>query len=270
MRCARQGLAAMAGIAVLAALAALGGRAVALTSEDEPTAGGDDTEAADGGRDDADTDAPSVAAPPPLPSVSLSGGLTCCVPLIAEATTRWRYGRARRDASIDETTSRVRVSGSGSGCNGLKVDFSVELFVPALRVGSYTLGPTSPAPVRPPGALWGELWARRDRSSATPDVEWDTRGAGGSQRWAAAGAGAAERRASRDPEEVHPSPTLTLLITSMTEMAHASERVPDGTVTLDTTRFRIHGSIRGVLPCTRGRPPSGPSACRAETLVGSF
>ena len=258
MKRTRHGLVAMAGIAVVAGGTAIGRQAVAVTSPDETPATGetDDRTDADGGRDDADPDAPSISAGPPAPaSVVLSGGLTCSIPSIAEASTRWRYGRARSDASIDEATSRVRVSGSGSGCDGLKVDFSVELLVPVLHVGSYSLGPTSPSPVRPPTALWANLWARRDRSSAIPDLEWDTRAGGAA--------------------------AVTLIITSLTETTHAAERAAEGTVTLDTTRFRIHGSIRAALPCARG-PMVGLgrgggaglgahlSSCRAEALVGSF
>ena len=107
--------------------------------------------------------------------VSLSGGLTCSIPSIGEASTRWRYGRTRSDASVDETTSRVTVSGSGSGCDGLKVDFSVELLVPALEVGSYSLSAAAGAPVAAAPPLWANLWARRDRASASADLEWDTR-----------------------------------------------------------------------------------------------
>jgi hypothetical protein len=277
MKLTHRGLVAMSGIAVVAGGTAIGGQAVAVTSPDEtPTTGEtDDRSDADGGGDEADTDAAPVSAGPPSPaSVALSGDITCSIRSTAEASTRWRYGRARSDASIDEATSRVRVSGSGSGCDGLKVDFSAELLVPVLHVGSYTLGPTSSSPVRAPAALWANLWARRDRSSATPDLEWDTR-AGGSEVSSIQGAGAGPSRPTRAPPGGRPPATLALIITSLTEMTHASERVRDGTVTLDTTRFRVHGSIRAALPCARAGASSGGlgahlSSCRAEALVGSF
>jgi hypothetical protein len=236
------------GLTVVAALTTLGGGAMdpAWADDTSPTSEVEGVADSPDGGDDASTDAPSFpdTAPASEVSMTLSGALTCAVPAMAEASMMWRYGRARSDASINETTSHVRISSSGSGCDGLKVDVSFELVAAELRPGSYVLGATSNAHVRAP-SLWASLWARRDRSSATPDLEWDTRAWGGKNA------------------------RLTLIITSMTEISHAAERLREGTVTRDTTRFLIHGSIRGSLPCTEATSARRPS-CRIETLVGSF
>ena len=60
-----------------------------------------------------------------------------------------------------------------------------------------------------------------------------------------------------------------MTITSVMEISHTSERLRAGTFTLDTTRFRVHGSIVGTLPCARAVAPH-QSSCRPETLVGAF
>ncbi len=254
MKLTRQRLAILTAVATLAAVTTGGGRAIAVSSADETSTPNEaESPTADpNAGDDAGADAvPVVAAPT---SVSLSGGLSCSIPSIAEASTRWRFGRTRTNTSIDETTSRLRVSGSGSGCDGLKVDFSVELLLPTLKEGSYDLSPTSSAAARaaaPP--LWANLWARADRASATPEIEWDTRlrSPGAPVRPPKGGA------------------SLAVTITSVTEISHTSERLREGTVTMDTTRFRVHGSVAASLPCTRA-VAWRQSSCRAETLLGSF
>lgn len=235
------------GLTVVAALTTLCGGAMDLAWAGGASRASEGEEVADSpdGGDDASTDASSPGtAPASEASMTLSGTLTCAVPAMAEASTSWRYGRARSDASLDETTSHVRISGSGFGCDGFKVDVSFELLAPVLRTGTYVLGATSNAHVRAP-SLSANLWARYDRSSTTPDLEWDTRAWGGKNA------------------------RLTLMITSVTETSHATERLREGTVTRDTTRFLIHGSIRGSLPCTEATSARRPT-CRAEALVGSF
>jgi hypothetical protein len=221
-------------LAILVGIAAAGvggGAAVAVTPADTSDGASGLVDDADGGSDDAETQA--VVAPPP-PSVALSGGLGCSIQSIAEASTRWRYGRARNDASINETTSHVRVSGSVSGCEGLRADFSVVLLLPSLRIGAYGSGPDS----------WASVWGRTDRSSTAPDVEWDTR--------------------------VHAAPSrLALTITHLAEISHTSEHGRDGAVSVETTRFSVHGTITATLPCARAVAALRAS-CRAETLVGSF
>ncbi len=263
MKFKRHRLAVLAGVTAAGAATICGGTAIAVTASEETSppigeASGSAQDAdelaassdPDAGEDDR-RDALSAAVSP-APTIALSGGLACSIPSTVEASTRWRYGRARSDASIDETTSHVRVSGSASGCDGLKMDFSVDLVLPALRLGSYGSSPNSGAPARTPTSmpvatnLWASLWARTDRASATPEVEWDTRFRGGS------------------------SASLMLTITSLAEVSHTSERPGrDGTVTLETTRFGVHGSIVAVLPCARA-VASRRSNCRTETLLGSF
>jgi hypothetical protein len=265
MKPTRPGLALLTGIAALATLAAGtgGAGAIAATSPDDLAPPGEPWGLEEGTNagEDASADAVSGATPDPpsMTSVSLSGGLACSIPSIGEASTRWRYGRTRSDASIDETTSRVSVSGSGSGCDGLKVDFSVELLVPALRLGSYSLSDAARSPSGDAPPLWADLWARRDRASANPDLEWDTRLSRPSRPTAPA----------RTPDAPGAPATLAMTITSVTEISHTSERLRGGTFTLDTTRFRVHGSIAGTLPCTRAVAPHR-STCAAETLVGTF
>ena len=254
MKLARHRLAIITGVATLAAVTTGGGGAIAVTSPDETSAQNEaeSPTANPNAGDDAGTDALLVVAVPT--SVALSGGLTCSIASIAEASTRWRFGRTRTHASIDEATSRVRVSGSGSGCDGLKVDFAVELVVPSLREGTYNLSPTASAAAQaaaPP--LWASLWARADRASATPEIEWDTR----------------LRSPGSPAQPPKGSASLAVTLTSVAEISHTSERLREGTVTVDTTRFRVHGSVAASLPCTRAIAWR-QSSCRAETLLGSF
>ncbi len=246
----RGGLWVLAGVTAAGVATIFGETATAVTAADEmPAAGAELHPAEDLSADsDAGDDARSDAPPPiasPAPEIALAGGVLCSIPSIVEATTRWRYGRARVDASIDETTSHVTVRGSASGCDGLKMDLSIDLLIPALRVGSYRLTPSSGSPTRTP-YLFANLWARTDRASPTPEIEWDTRARGASPA------------------------SLTLTITSLAESSHTSERSGrDGTVTLATTRFDIHGSIAAGLPCAHA-VPARRTNCRTETLLGSF
>jgi hypothetical protein len=221
-------------LAILVGIATAGvgsGAAVAVTPADPSDGASGLVDDVDGG---SDAEAQAVPAALPPPSVALSGGLACSIQSIAEASTRWRYGRARNDASINETTSHVRVSGSASGCAGLKADFSVVLLLPSLRIGAYGSGPDA----------WASVWGRTDRSSTVPDIEWDTR--------------------------VRAAPSrLALTITHLAEISRTSERGREGAVSVETTLFSVHGTITATLPCARAAADRRAS-CRTETLVGSF
>jgi hypothetical protein len=192
-----------------------------------------------GDSDDAGVDASALApalAPAPAPSVALTGGTNGSLVAVGEAWTTWRYGRSkgpsRASIGIDETTTRLRVSGSGRTFDGLIVGFSVGLLAPALRTGSYGSATRLAA-----------VWARHDRSDLTPDIEWDTTVADGG-----------------------PS-TISLTVTSFGEVSHTSER--RGGVTIDVTRFRIHGTLDATLPCTRSAATLRQS-CRTESMHGTF
>ena len=86
--------------------------------------------------------------------------------------------------------------------------FSVALLVPALRAGTYT------AADQPSVAA---AWARRDRAT-TPDIEWDA--------------------SARDAGPA----SFVVNVTSIAETSHSSER--RGSITVDVTDFRVHGTHR--------------------------
>jgi hypothetical protein len=227
----------LAAIAALA-FAARGAPALEPGEADAPLAADDGSlsgvlDADDG--DDAGVNAPALA-PAAAPSVTLTGGANGSLVAVGEAWTTWRYGRTkgRSNASIgiDETTTRLRVSGSGRTFDGLIVGFSVGLLAPALRTGSYGSATRLAA-----------VWARHDRSDLTPDIEWDATVADGG-----------------------PS-TISLTVTSFGEASHTSER--RGGVTVDVTRFRIHGTLDATLPCTRSAATLRQS-CRTESIRGTF
>jgi hypothetical protein len=201
-----------------------------LTADDDSLSG--ILDAGDG--DDAGVDASLAPALAPIaaPSVALTGGANGSLAAVGEAWTTWRYGRSKASVGVDETTTRLRVSGSGRTFDGLIVGFSVGLLAPALRTGSYGSATRLAA-----------VWARHDRSDLTPDIEWDTTVADGG-----------------------PS-TISLTVTSFGEASHTSER--RGGVTVDVTRFRIHGTLDATLPCTRSAATLRQS-CRTESIRGTF
>jgi hypothetical protein len=170
----------------------------------------------------------------------LTGGTNGSLVAVGEAWTTWRYGRSKGRSNgqsnagvgIDETTTRLRVSGSGRTFDGLIVGFSVGLLAPALRTGSYGSATRLAA-----------VWARHDRSDLAPDIEWDTTVADGG------------------------ASTISLSVTSFGEASHTSER--RGGVTIDVTRFRIHGTLDATLPCTRSAATLRQS-CRTESIRGTF
>lgn len=238
MRLRRERLPACA-LPLLAAIAVLGagGReALAVAPSDPNAPASEDEPSVRGSADNAENgDAGAglgAATPAPGPTVVLAGGANGSLASIGEAWTTWRYGRSKGHAPVDETTSRVRISGSGRALDGLIVGFSVGLLAPSLHVGAYA-STTSVAAV----------WARHDRVEVIPDVEWDT---------SVADAG--------------PS-SLSLTVTAIDELSHGSER--HGGFTLDVTRFRVHGTLDVTLPCTRSTATFRRS-CQPATIHGAF
>jgi hypothetical protein len=210
--------------------------AAAWTSDpvpaEDPGASPGNADAADAGADDA-----AFVAAMPATFVEISGAASGSLPSTAEARTTWRYGRTR-GKPVDETSCRLRVSAAGRSLDGalqgLSVGFSIAILAPALRIGTYVAGTL-------PGVAGA--WARQDRGSAAPDIEWDG--------------------SARDGGP----PSFVVTVTSIAETAHSSER--RGDVTIDMTDFRVHGAIEATLPCTRC-VASLRQSCRAETIRGTF
>jgi hypothetical protein len=184
-------------------------------------------------------DAAEVAQAPAA-FVEISGAASGSLPSMGGARATWRYGRAR-GLPVDETSCRLRVSGAGrtpdGAFHGLSVGFSVALLVPALRLGVYAAGSV-------PGLA--SAWARQDRGSATPDIEWDAKDGSG-----------------RDGG----SGRFVVTVTSIVETSHSSER--RGGVTVDVTDYEVHGAIDATLPCTRS-VASLRQSCRTEAIHGTF
>jgi hypothetical protein len=223
---------------VFAALVAIGalaaGGQAALATPADPSSAPDDSDIPPIGPDDAGSEV-DVATPAPGPSVSLSGGAAGTIAAVGEGRTTWRYGRTKAGATLDEATSRVRVSGAGRTYDGLTLTFSVAVLVPALRVGTYGGSGTL--------ASVAGAWARRDRGNAAPDIEWDA--------------------TARDGGPA----SFVLTVTSLAETEHTSER--RGNVTSDVTDYRAHGTLEATLPCIRS-VPSLRQSCQAETIRGTF
>jgi hypothetical protein len=206
---------------------------MALAVSPDPDAPSPTDEASLSGSFDAgEKDDAAVPAPVAVPSVELAGGANGAIAPIGEAWTTWRYGRSGGRQPVDETTTRLRVSGSGRSFDGLIVGFSVGVLAPALHVGAYA----SKASV-------AAAWARRDRIDVGSEIEWDT-------GFADAG-----------------TPAMSLSIVSTRELSHTSER--RGGVTVDVTYFRVHGALDVTLPCTRSAATFRRS-CRPETIRGTF
>jgi hypothetical protein len=221
-------------LAVLLLVAAAGSatRMALAVSPDPDTPSPADEASLSGSFDAGENDDAAVPAPVAVPSVELAGGANGAVAPIGEAWTTWRYGRSRGHQPVDETTTRLRVSGSGRSFDGLIVGFSVGVLAPALHVGAYA----SKASV-------AAAWARRDRIDVGSEIEWDT-------GFADAG-----------------PPAMSLSIASTRELSHTSER--RGGVTVDVTYFRVHGALDVTLPCTRSAATFRRS-CRPETIRGTF
>lgn len=219
-------------VALLVAAAGSATRMALAGSPDPDTPSPADEASVSGSFDAGENDDAAVPAPLAVPSVELAGGANGAVAPIGEAWTTWRYGRSQGHQPVDETTTRLRVSGSGRSFDGLIVGFSVGLLAPALHVGAYA----SKASV-------AAAWARRDRIDVGSEIEWDT-------GFADAGA-----------------PAMSLSIASTRELSHTSER--RGGVTVDVTYFRVHGALDVTLPCTRSAATFRRS-CRPETIRGTF
>jgi hypothetical protein len=213
----------------VATVAPSGATRAETTAADEPPAG-DDPAAPDAG-----TESPAPAAP--VPTVELAGGVVAALPSWSEAWTTWRYGRDGAGKAVDESSSRVRISGSGRTTDGMAVDFSVAIVAPVLRATTYGAAGIAPSEVL------ASVWARRERGTTTPDIAWEM-----STRDARAGG-------------------LKLELTFVAEASHTSER--RGGVTVDVTRARVHGTLEATLPCVRSQA-SARAACRPEILRGTF
>jgi hypothetical protein len=226
----------------LGALALALAGALAGTAAAQPASGPDDADgdAAAGSFDAGENeDGPAPAAPPAtfaVPLVELGGGANGSVAAAGEAWTTWRYGHSKGRPSIDETTTRVRVSGSGRSLDGLVVGFSVGLLVPELRTGPAAATATLAA-----------AWARRDRIDVPAEIEWDA---------SALDAGAPARASGQ-----------AVTITSVEEISHTAERRAE--VIVEVTHYRLHGRVDVTLPCKRSVPLLRPS-CRPETVRGTF
>lgn len=230
---------------LLAAIVAVGPvtrAAVAMAQPDPEPASSDGSASVSGSfdareNDDGGADPPGPA-PAPVPSVELAGGATGFIAPVGEAWTTWRYGRSEGRPPVDETTTRLRVSGSGRSFDGLLVGFSIGLLAPALRVGSFA-----------PTASVAAAWARRDRVHLNSEIEWET---------SVADAGRSASAASS---------ALALRVTSIQELSHTAER--RGGVSIDVTHYRVHGTLDVTLPCTRSGAAFRRS-CRPETIRGAF
>jgi hypothetical protein len=185
----------------------------------------------DGASEDAGENAtvPEAPATFAVPLVELAGGASGSVAATGEAWTVWRYGAGAK-GPVDETTTRLRVSGSGRSLDGLVVGFSVGQLVPALATGSVAASTSLAA-----------AWARRDRA-ARPDIEW-------------------EAAAAKPPARTG----LTIL--AIEETSHTAER--RGAVIVEVTHYRLHGNLDVTLPCKRSVPSLRPS-CRPEAIRGTF
>jgi hypothetical protein len=171
----------------------------------------------------------------PLPSVALTGPVTCVLASAGEATTVWRHGRTSH-GPVDETTHRVRVAGGGMASERLALGFSAGMLLPSLRPGPYASSPALSAVA--------SVWARTLRASSRPDIEWG----------------------SDSDEERHPG-AVTLTLTSVTPTSRASER--QGGVTIDTSTFTVHGTVHAVVACARSTADLR-GICSPLTLSGSF
>jgi hypothetical protein len=227
----------LAGAAAGAAAAmALAGGTAGAQSPPDPASGASDPAAGDdsddGGAEGGATG--PIAVPFVLPTVALEGPANAAIPAFGEAWTTWRYGR-HGERVVDEATSHLRVSGSGRTTDGLAVSFSVALLEPSLRPGTYG--------DRGSLASSASLWGNRGDRSDVPSIEWD-----GAMRDAGPGA-------------------VTITVTSVTEASHDAER--SGTLTVDTTRLHVHGSIVATLPCKHS-VVALRAICRPATLRGNF
>jgi hypothetical protein len=202
----------------------------ALARAEEPIA-----EPAPPASDDGGVVAPAPEPRMPLPSVALSGALACVLASAGEATTVWRHGRTSH-GPVDEVTSRLRVAGGGSASERLALGFSVGVLMPSLEPGTYASSPTLPAVAA--------VWAHTLRTSVKPEIEWGS-----------------------DSDESRQPGAVTITLTSATLTARASER--QGGLTIDTSTFAAHGTIRAVVACRRSIGELR-GICRPVTLAGSF
>jgi hypothetical protein len=227
---ARLRLATVAAFVTLAATARAIAQSEAAGADDAPLTA-DPGLAASADADDAT--APPARATFAVPAVDLTGGANGSLAATGEAWTVWRYGAGPK-GPVDETTTRLRVSGSGRSLDGLLVGFSVAQLVPGLTAGA-TVASSSLA----------AAWARRDRVT-TPDIEWESTSPG---------------------RPVAGARPLTLTLGWVLETSHTAER--RGGVIVDTTHYRLHGTLDAVLPCKRSVLSLRPS-CRPESIHGTF
>ena len=204
--------------AAVVAIAAGARGAVAVTPDPVPAddhgAFPDDVDAGSPPGEDA-----ADLAPIPATFVEISGAASGSLPSTGGARTTWRYGRTR-GLPVDEASCRLRVSGAGrtldGAFHGLRVGFSVALLVPVLRIGVYAAGAVPAV---------AAAWARQDRASAAPDIEWN-----------------AKDGSARDGGSVG----FVVTVTSIVETSHSSERRGGGHGRRDrTTTF----TARSTRPC---------------------
>ncbi|HEX3772171.1 MAG TPA: hypothetical protein VHV30_14945 [Polyangiaceae bacterium] len=208
-------------------------------------------DAGDGEGASEDATAPSVPATFAVPLVELAGGASGSVASTGEAWTTWRYGAGAK-GPVDETTTRLQVSGSGRSLDGLIVGFSVGQLVPALATGRVAATTSLAA-----------AWARRDRA-AVPDIEWE--------RGTMKTLPSLERHSNGvQGTPVAPSPGRAaragLTILAIEETSHSAER--RGGVIVEVTHYRLHGTLDVTLPCKRS-VPSLRASCRPEAIRGTF
>ena len=208
-----------------------GGIALAQDAVPEPSAAPPESPADDGGT------APPSPASPPAPTITASGPVAGVL-LAASGTGRedWRHGRSSRGA-VDTTTYRVSLEAGGHVTGYSWIEFSLDMDLPSLQPGSYTSSRGMSA-----SAL---AWARVMREVKTPELEWG---------WdsAALDGGAA---------------LVTIVLTSVTPVSRSTEQ--QGGVTVDSSSFVVHGTIRAVLSCLDSTKPYR-TLCGTESFSGTF
>ena len=185
-------------------------------------------------------DSGTAPAPPPspaTPTLTASGPVAgALLAASGEGHEDWRHGRSSHGA-VDTTTYRVSLEAGGRVTGYAWVEFSLDMDVPSLQPGTYTSSRGMNA-----SAL---AWARVMREVKTPELQWSWDGA-------ALDGGVA---------------AVTLVLTSVTPVSRSTER--QGGVTVDSSSFVVHGSIRAVMSCLESAKPYR-ALCANETFSGTF
>jgi hypothetical protein len=179
----------------------------------------------------------TAPASPPAPTITASGPVAgALLAASGEGHEDWRHGRSSRGA-VDTTTYRVSLEAGGRMTGYAWVEFSLDMDLPSLQPGSYSSLRGMNA-----SAL---AWARVMREVKTPELQWSWDGA-------ALDGGVA---------------AVTIVLTSVTRVSRNTER--QGGVTIDSSSFVAHGTIRAVLSCLDSAKPYR-SLCGTETFSGTF